>query len=70
MDLLETQGRVFLMIGSSNRHDYLSLEAPDVRTRAIEDPRGFLARGDRLILDEIQRVPEFKGFRVLPWFLR
>ena len=24
-------------------HEYLSLEAPDVRSRALEDPRGFLA---------------------------
>ena len=43
-------------------HHYLSLEAPDVRTRAVEDPRGFLARGDRLILDEIQRAPDLLSY--------
>lgn len=43
-------------------HHYLSLEAPDLRMRAIEDPRGFLAQGDRLILDEIQRVPELLSY--------
>ncbi len=31
-------------------HLYLSLEAPDLRARAAEDPRGFLAQGDHLIL--------------------
>ncbi|MYN65834.1 MAG: ATP-binding protein [Acidobacteria bacterium] len=43
-------------------HLYLSLEAPDLRTRAIEDPRGFLAQGDRLILDEIQRAPDLLSY--------
>ncbi|WP_419164440.1 ATP-binding protein [Candidatus Palauibacter sp.] len=43
-------------------HRYASLEAPDVRARAIADPRGFLAQGDRLILDEIQRAPELLSY--------
>jgi len=43
-------------------HRYASLEAPEVRARAIADPRGFLARGDPLILDEIQRVPELLSY--------
>ena len=43
-------------------HVYLSLEAPDLRGRAIEDPRGFLAQGDRLILDEIQRAPDLLSY--------
>ena len=43
-------------------HLYLSLEAPDVRQRAIEDPRGFLAQGDRLVLDEIQRAPDLLSY--------
>lgn len=38
---------------------YASLEAPDVREFAIEDPRGFLAQfPDGAILDEVQRAPE------------
>ncbi len=41
---------------------YLSLEAPDIRMRATEDPRGFLAQGDRLILDEIQRAPDLLSY--------
>ncbi len=43
-------------------HQYASLDAPDVRARAIADPRGFLAQGDRLILDEIQRAPELLSY--------
>ena len=39
-------------------HDYRSLEAPDLRARALEDPRGFLGGSDRMILDEVQRAPE------------
>jgi predicted AAA+ superfamily ATPase len=42
---------------------YLSLEAPDVRQMAREDPRGFLARfPDGALLDEIQRVPELLSY--------
>lgn len=37
---------------------YVNLESPDVRSEAIIDPRGFLARlPDGAILDEIQRAP-------------
>jgi len=43
-------------------HHYLSLEAPDLRARAIEDPRGLLADGGNLILDEIQRTPELLSY--------
>ena len=38
---------------------YVSLEQPDERTFALDDPRGFLARfPDGAILDEVQRVPD------------
>jgi len=43
-------------------HLYLSLEAPDLRARAVEDPRGFLAQGNRLILDEIQRASDLLSY--------
>ncbi len=43
-------------------HRYASLEAPDVRARALADPRGFLARDGPLILDEIQRAPELLSY--------
>lgn len=40
-------------------HRYVSLERPDVRDVARDDPAGFLAdAGPRVILDEIQYVPE------------
>ena len=39
-------------------HRYVSLERPDVRDMARDDPVGFLAdAGDRAILDEIQYAP-------------
>jgi predicted AAA+ superfamily ATPase len=40
------------------RYDYVSLERPDTRARALADPQAFLDeyRG-RLIIDEIQRAP-------------
>ena len=38
---------------------YVSLEAPDVRIAAVEDPRGFLERySPPVIMDEVQHVPE------------
>ena len=43
-------------------HRYLSLEAPDLRARALEDPRGLLAQGGHLILDEIQRAPDLLSY--------
>lgn len=40
------------------RHPHASLEAPDVRAFASEDPRGFLAQfPDGAVIDEVQRVP-------------
>ena len=42
---------------------YLSLENPDLRQFAIEDPRGFLAlHPDGAIYDEIQRTPELLSY--------
>ena len=42
---------------------YINLEAPDVRSYALEDPRGFLAElPDGAILDEIQRTPELPSY--------
>ena len=43
-------------------HEYLSLEAPDVRSRAIEDPRSFLASENDLVIDEIQRAPDLLSY--------
>ena len=42
---------------------YFSLEDPDTRSFAEQDPRGFLAGlGDSAILDEVQRVPELLSY--------
>ncbi len=42
---------------------YYSLEDPDVRRMALEDPRGFLARlPDGGVLDEVQRAPELLSY--------
>src|SRR3972149_3727227 len=42
---------------------YLSLENPDTRNFALEDPRGFLqAYPKGAILDEVQRVPELFSY--------
>ena len=42
---------------------YLSLESPEIRNFALEDPRGFLASYPHgAILDEVQRVPELFSY--------
>jgi predicted AAA+ superfamily ATPase len=44
-------------------HDYVSLERPDRRSAAKQDPVGFLSahRGE-VILDEVQKVPELLSY--------
>jgi len=42
---------------------YVSLENPDMRKYALEDPRGFLSNyPDGAILDEVQRAPELFSY--------
>lgn len=42
---------------------YVSLEDPDSRRFAIDDPRGFLAQyGSGAIIDEVQRAPEIASY--------
>ena len=55
-------GKTTLVQSLFGDHRHLSLEAPDVRARAVEDPRGFLAQGVGLILDEVQRAPELPSY--------
>ncbi len=44
-------------------HDYISLERPDYREQAEEDPNRFLQRFKRgVILDEVQRVPDLFSY--------
>ena len=43
---------------------YISLEDPDVRRMALEDPRAFLAGlPDGAVLDEVQRTPELLSYQ-------
>ncbi len=43
--------------------EYVNLESPDVRERAIADPRSFLRRyGRGAVLDEIQRAPQLVSY--------
>lgn len=43
--------------------DYVSLELPDQRNFALEDPRGFLGQFDGpVVLDEVQRAPELFSY--------
>jgi predicted AAA+ superfamily ATPase len=42
---------------------YVSLEDPDQRRFALDDPRGFLAQHpDGAVLDEIQRAPDLLSY--------
>ncbi len=44
-------------------YNYVSMEDPDNRLLAIEDPRGFLKTyPDKTIIDEVQRVPELFSY--------
>ena len=44
-------------------YKYISLEDPDIRAIATDDPKGFLHNlGQRFILDEIQHVPELFSY--------
>jgi len=56
-------GKTTLMRAVFDKADYASLEEPDVREHALEDPRGFLGqfRGP-VILDEVQRTPDLFSY--------
>ena len=42
---------------------YASLEDPELRAFALEDPRGFLTQFNvRVILDEVQRAPDLFSY--------
>ena len=44
-------------------HPYVSLEATDVRSFAVDDPRGFLAQFPQgAIIDEVQRAPDLPSY--------
>jgi hypothetical protein len=56
-------GKTTLVRATFPDKPYLSLENPDLRLFAHEDPRAFLARyPDGAIIDEVQRVPELLSY--------
>ena len=56
-------GKTTLVRTTFNKHRYVSLEDPDNREFALEDPKGFLGQfSGSVILDEIQRVPELFSY--------
>lgn len=56
-------GKTTLVRAEFKRHAYVSLELPDERRYALEDPRGFLSRFEGpVILDEAQRAPELFSY--------
>ena len=56
-------GKTTLARATFPQHSYYSLEDPDQRIFALEDPRGFLDQLDGpVILDEVQRAPELFSY--------
>ena len=56
-------GKTTLAISAFPKHAYVSLEEPDSRAFAKEDPRGFLARyRGPTVIDEVQRVPDLLSY--------
>lgn len=55
-------GKTTLVRAEFADHFYVSLEAPDVRMQALEDPRSLLAQSDRMVIDEIQRAPDLLSY--------
>lgn len=56
-------GKTTLARACFPRLPYTSLEDPDVRRFALDDPRGFLAQYPQgAVLDEIQRAPELASY--------
>ncbi len=55
-------GKTTLIKAAFPGYTYSSLEDPDTRLFASKDPRSFLAIANRMIIDEIQRVPELFSY--------
>ncbi|WP_313380599.1 AAA family ATPase [Proteiniphilum saccharofermentans] len=53
-------GKSTLLKSALAGYKYVSMEDPDNRLLAIDDPRGFLRTySDKTIIDEVQRVPGY-----------
>ena len=56
-------GKTTLARATFPEHAYVSLEEPESRSFAREDPRGFLRRyGTPTVIDEVQRVPDLLSY--------
>lgn len=56
-------GKTTLVRSLFDRHEYASLENPDTRAFALEDPRGFLGQFSRgVIFDEVQQAPDLLSY--------
>ena len=55
-------GKTTLVKTTFPNHEYYNLENPDIREMAINDPRGFLDKNNKMILDEIQKTPELLSY--------
>ncbi len=56
-------GKTTLVRSLFPKHKYISLENPETRSRALNDPKSIFDRKDQLlILDEIQHVPELLSY--------
>ena len=56
-------GKSTLLRNSFQDYEYVSLEDPDMRLFATDDPRGFLSTyPDKTIIDEVQRVPSLFSY--------
>lgn len=56
-------GKTTLLKELFKDYKYVSLESPDIRSFAIDDPRAFLSQyNDKVILDEVQRVPQLFSY--------
>lgn len=56
-------GKTTLVKAVFKDYDYLSLELPDQRRFALEDPRGFLGQFEGpVVLDEVQRAPDLFSY--------
>lgn len=56
-------GKTTLVRGELRNYAYLSLESPDHRAFALEDPKGFLKQfNGPVILDEVQRTPDLFSY--------
>jgi predicted AAA+ superfamily ATPase len=56
-------GKTTLLKMAFPDYEYVSIEEPDQRAFALEDPRGFLSQfPGKVILDEIQRAPDLFSY--------